>query len=62
MCIKLGSTINSKGNAARNPPITAMANGWCSCAPAPIPNASGANAIMAPKAVISLGRSLVEIE
>jgi len=57
-----GSTINKSGRPAMNPPITAIANGWCSCAPVPIPNAKGIKAIIAPSAVINLGRKRVEME
>ena len=58
----LGKTINSRGSAIKNPPITEIANGWCNSAPAPIPSANGISAMIAPRAVISLGRNLVEIE
>ena len=59
---KLGSTISKSGKAIRKPPITAIANGWCSSDPVPKPIASGNNAIIAPKAVINFGRNLVDIE
>ena len=58
----VGRTTSNSGNANTNPPITAMANGWCSCAPAPIPNANGVNAIIAANAVINLGRKRAAIE
>jgi len=57
-----GSTIKSNGNAIMKPPITAIASGWCNCAPVPIPRANGISAMIAPRAVISFGRSLVEME
>ena len=39
-----------------NPPITAIANGWCNSEPVPMPMASGSNAMIAPIAVISFGQ------
>ena len=60
--MNVGNTISNKGNAIIKPPITAIANGWCNCAPVPMPNAMGDNAVIAPSAVINFGRSLVEIE
>lgn len=56
----VGNTINKSGNAIINPPIIAMANGWCICAPVPMPKAKGRRAIIAPNAVISVGRSLFD--
>jgi hypothetical protein len=58
---KPGKTISSRGSAMTNPPITAMARGWCICAPVQIPNARGTSAAMAPVAVINLGRRRVEM-
>ena len=53
--INVGNTTSNKGKAIINPPITAIANGWCSCAPVPIPSAIGMSAMMAPSAVIKFG-------
>ncbi len=58
----MGKTISNNGNANANPPITAIAKGWCSCAPAPIPKARGIKAITAAKAVINFGLSRAAIE
>lgn len=59
---KLGNTISNKGIAIKNPPMTAIAKGWCNSEPVPIPIANGKSAIIAPKAVINFGRNLVEME
>ena len=53
--------MSKRGNANTKPPMTAMARGWCNCAPAPIPNASGVRAITAASAVINLGRKRAAI-
>ena len=45
-----------------NPPITAIAKGWCNSEPVPIPIANGNKAMMAPIAVISFGRNRVDME
>ena len=58
---KVGKTNNSSGMATINPPITAIARGWCIFTPVPIPRASGKSAIMAPMAVIKFGRILKEM-
>ena len=57
---KPGKTINNNGNATMKPPITAIASGWCICAPVPMPSARGESATMEPKAVIKLGRKRAE--
>ena len=57
---RLGNMINSNGNATMKPPMNAMANGWCICAPGPMPNARGKSAAMAPEAFIKFGRNQAE--
>lgn len=59
---KLGSTISSKGSAAKKPPIIATPSGWLSCVPGPIPRTNGSMAKMAQNAVMSFGRSRVLME
>lgn len=59
---KVGRIINNIGRARINPPITAIANGWCIWAPVPIPIAKGNKATIALSAVISFGRKRTDME
>ena len=55
---KTGKTINVKSVAVINPPITTVANGRCTSAPAPDEMAIGKNPKAAAAAVNNTGRSL----
>ena len=59
--IAVGKTTSKSGIATRKPPIIAIANGRWSWAPVPTPIASGIREIIAPIAVINLGRRRVEM-
>ena len=59
MIYKQGSTTNVKNVAVINPPITTVANGFCTSAPAPLLNAIGKKPSEATAAVISTGRKRI---
>ncbi len=55
---KIGKTISVSNVAENNPPITTVANGFCTSAPPLVDNAIGKNPSEATAAVIKTGRSL----
>ena len=58
---KEGNTINKRGIAIMNPPITAIASGGGICAPTPVHRARGLKARITPTAVMSLNLILSDI-
>ena len=56
---KIGNTINVSNVADNNPPITTVANGFCTSAPPLVDKAMGKNPNDATAAVINTGLSLV---
>ena len=56
---KIGNTIKVSKVAENKPPITTVANGFCTSAPPLVDNAIGKNPNEATAAVIKTGRNLV---
>ncbi len=56
-----GKTTNVRKVAVINPPITTVANGFCTSAPEPVDNAIGKKPNEATVAVINTGRNLTEV-